>query len=144
MFAVKCDLCGETQTEDDASKLTGTAISMNGVTRHACGSCMGVLRAAFAVGKEGLLDPLKALAKVTEERDRLFRLTQAHEQARQGNVLSLEEISQSQRRYGVLNPAEANAPRLEGPAAPGRTEMTKPMSGRLLGGKKPDKKRGRN
>lgn len=128
MFTIKCDLCSSLQTEEDASKLTGTAITMNGMTRHACGTCMEILRTAFAVGKEGVQDPMKALAKVTSERDQLFRLSQARDQVQRGDFLSLEEISQAQRRYKLGNPLESPAPRLAGPGS-ARTQKTHALQG---------------
>lgn len=144
MFSVKCDLCGAIQTEEVAANLTGTAIAMNGVTRHACGTCMTILRTAFAVGKEGMTEPMAALAKVTEERDQLFRLKQANDQVRSGGILSLEEMAQGRQRYALANPSAPTAPRLGGPAPETRPQTTKTsMIGRLLGGKKSPKKDGR-
>lgn len=143
MFSVKCDMCSTVQTEEEASNLTGTAITMNGVTRHACGTCMEILRTAFAIGKEGLQEPMKALVKITAERDQLFRLKQANDQVRGGGILSLEEMNQGRQRYILANPEVSSAPRLGGPGPESRPQTTKPMSGRLLGNKKSSKKDGR-
>jgi hypothetical protein len=142
MFTTKCDMCGAIQTEEVAANLTGTAITMNGVTRHACGTCMTILRTAFAVGKEGMTEPMVALAKITEERDQLFRLKQANDEVRKGNILSFEEIAQGQKRYQISNPTERMAPGLEGPGPAARPEKTKPagLLGRVFGGHKPPKK----
>jgi hypothetical protein len=144
MFSVKCDLCSTVQTEENASALSGTAITMNGVTRHACGPCMEILRTAFAIGKEGLQEPMKALVKITAERDQLFRLKQANDQVRSGGILSLEEMAQGRQRYMLANPVESTAPRLGGPAPEARPQTPKTsMMGRLLGNKKSPKKDGK-
>lgn len=87
MFSQQCDLCPKLQTEDNASKIKGTCFSMNGVTKFACIECKGMLDAAFTVCAEGLRDPLKALAKITKERDQLLRLLeQANLQKETGNA----------------------------------------------------------
>lgn len=144
MFSTKCDLCGTTQTEEDASKLTGTAIAMNGSTRHACGTCMTILNTAFAIGKEGMSDPMKALAKMTSERDHLTRRLELVDHARSGQVLSMQEVFGGQKRFNLMNPQESGAPRLGGPATVPTPEPTpaapKTMLGRFLGHKKSSKK----
>lgn len=87
MFSQKCDLCSVLQTEDNAAKIKGVAYSVNGVTKFSCAECKEMLDAAFTVGAEGLRDPLKALAKLTKERDALLRLLeQANMQKETGNA----------------------------------------------------------
>lgn len=116
MFSSKCDMCGKIQSEDDATKLKGTNISMNGVTRHACETCVLVLKVAFEVGKDGLSDPMKALAAMEKEKDELNRRVQKLEQMGSGNVLAIEDIAMGQRKFQLINPFESTQPRL----GPGR------------------------
>lgn len=74
LFSQKCDLCPKIQTEEDAHKIKGTSVVMNGVAKFACGECRDMLQAAFAVGAEGLRDPILALSKATQEIADLKRL----------------------------------------------------------------------
>lgn len=118
IFSSRCDMCGNVQTEDDPTKLKGTNISMNGTTRHACETCVKVLKVAFEVGKEGLSDPMKALAKMAEEKEGLQRQVQKLEQVGSGNVLAIEDIAAGQRRFDLMNPFQSMQPRLGGGHAP--------------------------
>lgn len=118
IFSSRCDMCGNIQTEDDPTKLKGTNVSMNGATRHACETCVKVLKVAFEVGKEGLSDPMKALVKLTEEKEGLQRQVHKLEQVGSGNVLAIEDIAQGQRRFDLMNPFQSMQPRLGERQAP--------------------------
>lgn len=104
VYSVKCGMCGALQTEEDPTKLSGTTITMNGVARHACGGCMEILRTAFSVGKEGMQDPIKALAAVTAERDALTRRVQSLQQVSAGDLVSLEEMAAQRKTLMLENP----------------------------------------
>lgn len=89
VFSQKCDLCGKIQTEEDHSRIKGTGYVMNGVTQFACGECAGILHAAFAVGVEGLRDPMLALAEVVKERDQYKRLLEQSGVQRETGTVAL-------------------------------------------------------
>lgn len=110
MFVTKCGMCGATQLEEEASKLTGTAVVMNGVTRHACGTCVKILEMAFAAGKDGLTDPQKALEKMASEKEQLQRKVHQLEVMAGGGVLSLEEIGRQNKRIALDNPFKMGVP----------------------------------
>ena len=112
MFSTKCGMCGTIQTEEDASKLTGTSIVMNGVTKHACAVCVEILKVAFAAGKDAITDPQKALERLTAEKDQLQRKVQQLELMQGGGVLSLEEIGRNNRRITLDNPTRGGVPLL--------------------------------
>lgn len=112
MFSTKCGMCGKIQTEEEASKLTGTSIVMNGVTKHACAVCVEILKVAFVAGKDGVTDPQKALERLVAERDQLQRKVAQLELMQSGGVLSLEEIGKNNRRIALDNPMRAGVPLL--------------------------------
>lgn len=118
IFSSKCDMCGNIQSEDDATKLKGTNISMNGVTRHACETCVTILKVSFEVGRAGIMDPMMAMDKLRTEKEALQRQVQKLEQVGSGNVLAIEDIAAGQRRFDLLNPFQSMQPRLGGAPAP--------------------------
>lgn len=132
MFSSKCDMCGNIQSEDDATKLKGTNISLNGATRHACENCVVILKVAFEVGKDGLSDPIKALAAMEKKNDEMSRKVQKLEQMTSGNVLAIEDIAGQQRKFQLMNPFGSLQPRLtpalEAPSQPVVHSLPAPSS----------------
>lgn len=109
LFSQQCDLCPKVQTDADHTKIKGTSITMNGVTKFACGECQGILNAAFAVGADGLRDPILALSKVTKECEDLKRLlAQASVKREPGDLgmIGLELDHKSMQNYNALSQQE--------------------------------------
>lgn len=109
LFSQKCDLCGNVQTEEDHSKISGTTIVMNGVSRFACAGCRDILHAAFSVGVGGLRDPMTKLAEVVKERDQLRRLVaQGAVQREEGTVAlaGVELDHMAAQRWNKMAPEE--------------------------------------
>jgi hypothetical protein len=103
MFSQQCDLCPKLQTEDSPAKIQGTMFTMNGVSKFACGECRGILDAAFAVGAQGLREPMKALAEVTKERDQLLRLLKQSGIQREEGTVSLVGVEVDHLRAQAFN-----------------------------------------
>ena len=103
MHAVKCNQCGKVQVEEDPGKIKGTTYSANGVTKHACEECMEVWNGIFAAGAD-VKDPLKALARVTKERDEALRELEKIRFARSGQMLTIEDIAKQRKAHLLENP----------------------------------------
>lgn len=103
MHAVKCNLCGKVQTEEEAGKITGTTYSANGVTKHACEECMKVWDGIFAAGAD-IKEPLKALAQMTKERDEALRELEKYRLARSGQLLTIEDMAKQVKTHRLMNP----------------------------------------
>lgn len=138
IFSQKCDLCGSIQSEEDPTKIKGTSVMMNGVTRFVCGECRSILDTAFVIQKDGLRDTVLAMSKLVKENTELKRLLAQASVRREDGDLGLISVDMSHReaqRWNGLTPQERFKPEnaIQHRPAP---------SGKLTygGGKKPRKK----
>lgn len=100
MYAYECDLCKERQVEYRPTDIKGKTYTENGITKFSCASCDGKLKAALALGKDGLDDPLKHVGRLLAEKDEQLRLTQSVAEAKTGGFMGVAEELRRKRESG--------------------------------------------
>lgn len=100
MYAYECDLCKERQVEYSPTQIKGKTYTENGVTKFSCASCDGKMKAALALGKDGLDDPLKHVGRLLAQKDEQLRLTQSVAEAKTGGFMGVAEELAKKRAGG--------------------------------------------
>lgn len=102
MYAYKCDLCGEVQVKDLPHQIEGKTYTEDGVTKFSCRTCQGKLKAALALGKGGLDDPLKHVAGLLEKKEEEFRARETAAEMKSGGFLGVaDEIMRKKQPINV-------------------------------------------
>lgn len=104
MFAMKCDMCGEVQVQEQAHEIKGRTYQENGKTMFSCSPCDGKLKAAFALGSKGLDDPLKHVGRLLEQKDQEIRNIEMHAAAKSGGMMEVADELRRKRAGGGFLP----------------------------------------
>jgi hypothetical protein len=104
MYAMKCDMCGEVQVHEQAHQLKGRTYQENGTTKFSCTPCDGKLKAALALGKDGLDDPLKHVGRLLEQKDQEVRNLELRASAKAGDMMGVADELRRKRETGGVMP----------------------------------------
>lgn len=97
MFAMQCDFCAEIQVKKNAHEIHGKTYVENGQTKFSCAVCSERLKAALALDKKGLDDPLQAVGRLLQEKDDQIRNLELTNAAKRGDFLGVaEELKRKQ------------------------------------------------
>lgn len=126
MFAMKCDLCEEIQVKEQAHEIKGKTYTEDGKTMFSCEACRGKLKAAMALGKGGLDDPLKSVAGLLEQKDGQIRNLELQNAASSGSLMGVADELRKKREGGGFIPVagldfETQHKQMRGLASTGHT-----------------------
>lgn len=89
MYAMQCDVCQEIQVKKTAHEIKGKTYIENGQTKFTCAPCSERLKAALALDKKGLEDPLRAVGRLLQEKDDQIRNLELANAAKSGDFLGV-------------------------------------------------------